>query len=85
MSIINLPFSEIKVNIHMPFSPTATKHTSERKATHKHDTTVIKLQINKYFTCILELYLTYIFQKEVIYSSGGCESIKNKIIDININ
>ena len=34
------------------FPPTATKQTSERKATHKHDTIVIKLQINKCFTSI---------------------------------
>ena len=64
---------------------TATQHTSERKATHKHDTTVIKLQINKCFTSIFELYLTDSFQREVIHSSGGCESSKNKIKDMNIN
>ena len=67
------------------FPPTATQHTSERKATHKHDTTVIKLQINKCFTSIFELYLTDTFQREVIHSSGGCEPSKNKIIDMNIN
>ena len=78
MSIINLPFSEINVNMHMP-----SQHTSERKATHKHDTTIIKLQINKCFTSIFELYLTDSFQREVIHSSGGCESSKNKITDMN--
>ena len=62
-----------------------TQHTSERKASHKHDTTVIKLQINKCLTSIFDLYLTDSFQREVIHSSGGCESSKNKIIDININ
>ena len=67
------------------FPPTATQHTSERKATYKHDTTVIKLQINKCFTCIFGLYLTDSFQREVIHSSGGRESSKNKIIDTNIN
>ena len=67
------------------FPPTATRHTSERKATYKHDTTVIKLQINKCFTCIFEFYLTDLFQREVIHSRGGCESCKNKIIDRNIN
>ena len=35
----------------------------------------------KYF----ELYLTDSFQREVIHSSGGCESSKNKIKDMNIN
>ena len=45
----------------------------------------MKLQINKCFTCIFELYLTDSFQREVIHSSGGCESSKNKIIDMNIN
>ena len=85
MSIINLPFSEINVNMHMPSLATATQHTSERKATHKHDTTVIKLQINKCFTSIFELYLTDSFQREIIHSSSGCESGKNKIIDMNIN
>ena len=38
------------------FPPTATQHTSERKATHKHDTIVIKLQINKCFTSVFKLY-----------------------------
>ena len=45
----------------------------------------MKLQINKCFTRIFELYLTDSFQREVIHSSGGCESSKNKIIDMNIN
>ena len=67
------------------FPPTATQHTSERRATHKHNTTVIKLQINKCFTSIFELYLTDSFQREVIHSSGGYESSKNKIKDVNIN
>ena len=31
------------------------------------------------------MHLTKSFQREVIHSSGGCESSKNKIIDININ
>ena len=45
----------------------------------------MKLQINKCFTCIFELYLNESFQREVIHSSGGYESSKNKIIDMNIN
>ena len=31
------------------------------------------------------MYLTDSFQREVIHSSGGCESSKNKIKDMNIN
>ena len=34
---------------------------------------------------MFELYLTDSFQREVIHSSGGCESSKNKIIHMNIN
>ena len=34
---------------------------------------------------MFELYLTDSFQREVIHSSGGCESNKNKIIHMNIN
>ena len=45
----------------------------------------MKLQINKGFTSIFELYLTDSFQREVIHSSGGFESSENKIIDMNIN
>ena len=72
MSIINLSFSEINVNMHMPYLR-QLPNTSERKATNKHDTTVIKLQINKCFTRFFELYLTDTFQREVIHSRGGCE------------
>ena len=69
MSIINLSFSEINVNMRMP-----TLRELPNKATYKHDTTVIKLQINKCFTSMFELYLTDSFPREVIHSSGGCES-----------
>ena len=37
------------------------------------------------FCKFFELYLTDSFQGEVIHFSGGCESNKNKIIDMNIN
>ena len=50
--------------------------TSERNATHKYDTTVIKLQITKRFTSLCELYLTDTFERETIHRSGGYESRK---------
>ena len=37
------------------------------------------------YVWIILLYLTDSFQREVIHSSGGCESSKNKIIHMNIN
>ena len=43
------------------------------------------MQINKRFTSIFELYLTDTFQTETVYSSGGCETSQNKIIDMNFN
>ena len=45
-------------------------------ATHKHDTTVRKLQINKCCKRLFELYLTDTFQREVTHCSGSYESIK---------
>ena len=59
--------------------------TSEWNAIHKHDTIVIKLQINKCCTRLFELYWTDAFQREVKHCSGSYESRKNKIIHININ
>ena len=59
--------------------------TSERNAIHKHDTIVIKLQINKCCARLFELYWTDTFQREVKHCSGTYESRKNKIIHININ
>ena len=70
--------------MHMPSLRQLPNIPPNGKATYKNDTTVMKLQINKCFTCIFELYLTDSFQREVIHSSGGCESSKNKIIDMNI-
>ena len=59
--------------------------TSEWNAIHKHDTIVIKLQINKCCTRLFELYWTDTFQREVKHCSGSYESRKNKIIHIKIN
>ena len=59
--------------------------TSEWNAIHKHDTIVIKLQINKCCTRLFELSWTDTFQREVKHCSGSYESRKNKIIHININ
>ena len=86
MSVINLPFSEINVNMlmaslrHLPNIP-----PNGKLPIYKHNATVIKLQINKCFTSIFELHLTDSFQREGILSSCDCESSKNKIIDMNIN
>ena len=59
--------------------------TSEWNAIHKHDTIVIKLQKNKCWTRLFELYWTDTFQREIKHCSGSYESRKNKIIHININ
>ena len=58
--------------------------TSEWNAVHKHDTIVIKLQINKYCTRLFELYWIDTFQREVKHCRGSYES-RQKIIHININ
>ena len=56
--------------------------TSEWNAIHKHDTIVIKLQINKCCTRLFELYWTDTFQREVKHCSGNYELRKNKIMQI---
>ena len=52
--------------------------TFEWNAIHKHDTIIIKLQINKCCTRLFELYWTDALQREVKHCSGSYESRKNK-------
>ena len=82
MSLIDLPSSEINHNIHLPTIRQLCNLPLKRNATHKHDTIVIKLQINKCCTRLFELYWTDIFQREVKHCSGSFESRKIKKIHI---